>query len=218
MNLINEEFCNLLPNQFLTENVSLFLYSLLKCSRPQSIIEVGYGYSTLFISKAIQDIQKENLDFDSLLDNKNKFTGPEYNPTFRVIENFEHPHFIRKVASVIRKYKLDKNLQFINRSIDEYLKNTQDNYDLVWMDFGSGKEYMYFFKLFLERLNEGGMIIVHSTITNLAGRLFSTELKLMLKDDSSLEMISIVEPHKSIQNSFTIVKKNADYPIHTVWA
>ena len=111
MNLINEEFCNLVHNEFFTENVSLFLYSLIKCSRPHSIIEVGAGYSTLFISKAIQDIQQENLDFNSLLDSKNKFTGPGYNPIFRVIENFEHPDYIKEIVEVIKKYKLDKKIE-----------------------------------------------------------------------------------------------------------
>ena len=49
-NSINQSFTELLPNTFKTENVSLFLHSLIKCVRPFNIIEVGCGYSTLFIS------------------------------------------------------------------------------------------------------------------------------------------------------------------------
>lgn len=216
MNLINEDFGKLIHNEFFTENVSLFLYSLIKCSRPQSIIEVGAGYSTLFLSKAIQDIQSENLQFEVLLETKDQFTGLGYQPIFNVIEDFSHQSSIKDVVKVLEDNHLDENINFIKKSVDDYLSETTDQYDFVWMDFGSGKEYMRFFKLFLSKLNEGGYIIVHSTMTNLAGRLFAAELKLM--QDSSLEIFSVVEPHKAIQNSFTVIKKTMDYPLYTMLA
>jgi len=216
MDLINKNFCKLVDNKFFTENVSLFLYSLIKCSRPQSIIEIGAGYSTLFISESIKDIQQENLNFDILLEEQDQFTGTGYNPIFNVIEDFSHPNNIHNIVETLSKYNLDENVSFIRESIDDYLVNNEEKYDLVWMDFGSGKNYMQYFKLFLEKLNPGGYIVVHSTMTNLAGRLFVAELKLLSNND--LEIISIVEPHKAIQNSFTIIKKVTDYPLYTMLA
>ncbi len=217
MNLINEDFCKIMPNHFLTENVSLFLYSLIKCSRPKNIIEVGFGYSTLFILKSIRDIQKEVLPFPEKVfsEEKNTFSGKKYNPTFNVVENYSHQNHIKNY-SCLEKFDTTKNINFINSSIDEYLKSSKEKYDFVWIDFGSASDYMHFFKIFLEKLNSGGFIIIHSTLDNLFGKLFVTELKLMNSYENSLEIMSIVEPHKSVQNSFTIIKKVLDYNIYSV--
>jgi len=62
MHLVNEEFENLLDNHYLTENVSLLIYSLIKTTRPLKVIEFGAGYSTICIAKAFQDIQKEEFN------------------------------------------------------------------------------------------------------------------------------------------------------------
>jgi predicted O-methyltransferase YrrM len=62
MHLVNEQFEKLLDNHYLTENVSLLIYSLIKTTRPLKVIEFGAGYSTICIAKAFQDIQKEEFN------------------------------------------------------------------------------------------------------------------------------------------------------------
>ena len=61
MNFINKDFTNLISKVYLTENASLILYSLIRSCRPHKILEIGVGYSTLFISKAISDIQEDEF-------------------------------------------------------------------------------------------------------------------------------------------------------------
>lgn len=225
MNLINEEFCNSRPNLFLTENVSLFLYSLIRCTRPQNILEMGAGYSTAFISRAIEDVKKENLQFFNenfnqqfLIVNNKRYYGSGYNPVFDVIESFYTEEYYNEVIFNLRKDGLEKNVNFIDQSFENYLKETKKKYDLIWMDLGTGREYMYFFKLFLNVINDGGYIIIHNTLTNLTGRLFISEVKMMAHFDNSLEVINIFEPHKNHQNSFTIIKKTLEYPIYRDFA
>jgi predicted O-methyltransferase YrrM len=219
MNLINENFSEHLSNYFLTENVSLFLYSLIRCSRPQSILEMGAGYSTPFISRAIEDVKNENLTFFENFHLVNeKYYGKEYNPNFDVIENFYTEEYYNEVVLNLKRLDLEKNVNFIDQNLVYFLENTIKKYDLIWMDLGNGEEYMYFFKLFLRILNDGGYVIIHNTMHNLTGKLFVSELKLMTKFDNSIELINIVEPHKTEQSSFTIVKKTIDYPTHRVYA
>lgn len=62
MHLINEEFENLIGNQYLTENISILLYSLVRTTRPLKLLEFGMGYSTICIAKALSDIQKEEYN------------------------------------------------------------------------------------------------------------------------------------------------------------
>ena len=207
MNLINQDFANNIPKTFMTENVSLFLYSLLKSTRPHSIIEIGAGYSTLFLSEAIRDIKKEDISHisnDKLIENYKSYCGDNYDPFFVVIDRCQQ-----------QKYE---NAHFVNMDAKEYLNKTDHSFDLVWLDFGptSTKEYHYYFDTFLERLNPGGFIVIHSTATNCIARIFLTELKAEIKQ-RNIELLTILEPHKKEQNSFTVIKKEIDYPIYTFY-
>ena len=62
MDLINKKFENLIDNQYLTENISLLIYSLIRTTRPLKLLEFGAGFSTICIAKAFQDIQKEEFN------------------------------------------------------------------------------------------------------------------------------------------------------------
>lgn len=193
-------------NQFLTENVSLFLYSLVKCHRPHSIVEVGCGYSTSFIAKALKEIKEEDISHiptSILVDNYTQFTGKSYDPYFVTIDSDRRPDV--------------DGVNYLNMEVSEFLNSQNYALDMVWLDFGpsSKKEYHYYFNEFFSRLNPGGFIIIHSTVSNYIARLFLTELKLQAKTRNDIEIMSFVEPHKKEQNSFTVIKKEADYLIYT---
>ena len=52
--------------------------------------------------------------------------------------------------------------------------------------------------------------MVHSTLTNAMHRLWLAELKLKYINDSSVEIMSFLEPNKIMQNSFTLIKKHIE--------
>lgn len=220
--LINKKFLEIYPNNFKTENVSIFLYSIIKCVRPLKIIEIGCGYSTFFISEAIEDIKRENLRNDrffkleDLTDNYFKYSGGFYVPDFYVVDDFSSVESSETIK-ILETVDLLKNIKFYNKGIDDFLRENCDNFDLVWLDCGSPslEEYKKYFNTFSSKLNSGGIIVIHSTISNLIARVFISELKLELKN-TNFELISFVEPHKRNQNSFTIIKKHFDYPVYSV--
>jgi hypothetical protein len=203
----------------MTENVSLFLYSLIKCARPMSILEVGSGYSTLFIAKAIDDIKSEKEIFtrDCMKENCLDYIGPTYNPKFYVVDDKSVKEFIDNRA-VLDSQGLTKHITFIDDDIDDYLVNTDIIFDFAWLDFGTGQKYMFYVDSLFKKLKPGGFIIVHSTEGNLLGKLFTTDLKLLMNYNHNFEMMTIVEPHKRIQSSFTIIKKNCEYPVDNITA
>jgi predicted O-methyltransferase YrrM len=220
MDLVNKNFTNLLPNNFGTENVSLVLYSLIKTCRPKNIIEVGTGYSSLFISKAIEDIKNESFDVElqNTLTEDSAIHTNNYNPKFTIIDNFQMTTSITNTEQVLKQENLYSNITFINQDIFEFLKTNNEVFDFVWLDIGSGQEYSFLFSEFYKNLPPNGIIVIHSTLGNLAGRLFESETRLMKHYDHSFEMMSFEEPHKTIQNSFTIVKKRGDYKIYSIFA
>jgi Methyltransferase domain len=207
----------------MTENVSLFLYSLIKCVRPYNIIEVGLGYSTLFLTKAIDDIRNEDLTKEPFFtpekvsDGYWVHSGPTYAPVLTVVDNQRYKG-CEQVIEVLSEEELAQYINLVNMDIKQYTNETSDHYDMIWLDFGppSTSEYKYYYNTFMNRLNPGGYMIIHSTVSNHIARLFLTELKLSLKGNSDYELMSFVEPHKKQQSSFTIIKKVIDYPVYTV--
>lgn len=215
MELINKEFTELLPNKFLTENVSLVLYSLIMTCRPRNIIEVGAGYSSLFLSKAIEDIKTQDCSkYRPALNEHHLMYTSNYNPTFTIVDKFN----ISNAEEVLKKHNLDKNIKFIVSDIFEFLKTDNDIYDFVWLDVGSGPEYAELFQHFYKNLPPKGIIIVHSTAGNTAGQQFLTEMTLKNNSDKSFEMMTFEEPHKRTQNSFTIFKRQGYYKTYSNFA
>jgi predicted O-methyltransferase YrrM len=186
--------------------------------RPTSIAEVGCGYSTLFISKALQDIRNESLENEPFFNNEkvtenyHLFSGPGYNPHFVVVDNDPS-----ETEKVLKDNDLLDNVEFVKTDAKKFINECPYGFDLVWLDFGPSnmEEYKYYYNRFLHKMNPGGIIIIHSTVSNYIGRLFLTELKLLLKGNSNMELMSFVEPHKKQQSSFTVIKKVIDYPIYT---
>jgi hypothetical protein len=191
--------------------------------RPYKILEIGLGYSSLFIAKSIDDIRKEDLTKEPFF-TPEKVTegywvhsGPTYVPMFTVVDNQRYAG-CEKIIQVLKEEEMDQYISLVEMDAREYVTNTSGNFDMVWLDFGprSAAEYHFYYKSFLDRLNPGGCIIIHSTVSNYKARLFLTELKLSLQSNPDLELMTFVEPHKKQQSSFTIIKKNTDYPVYTV--
>jgi predicted O-methyltransferase YrrM len=223
MNLLNKEFITSAQNFYGTENMAMFLYSHILFTRPTNIIEVGAGYSSMFIAQAIEDVKKNvtNLQYPELIPRKwltsdRKKFMEEYNPKFTIVET----EFNNKKNAI--KFNQLNNYQNINKvpyDIYEYLEiNTYEKYDMVYMDFGDGSNYLKCFYIFWNSLQEGGYIFVHNTLTNYMSRLFISEIKLLQQYEKNMEIISFLEPHKKYQNSFTIIKKNKDYEIYNIGA
>ena len=233
-NFYNKEIKEVLNNNFsniVTENVGPFLYSTIKTIRPKRILEVGAGYTSIFFAKALQEIKEENQFDLNLTKNDNppshwerrkKLLNKKYNfnedSKLIIVDNFSKTNHdtARPVDNAIQTLNLNNfiefvevdgmNLQSINKLIENYLP-----LDFVFLDFGAGATLPVLFKFYFEKINNlGGYIMIHSTLTNAMHRLWLAELKLKYNKDSSVEIISFLEPNKIMQNSFTLVKKSVE--------
>lgn len=130
MHLVNEQFANLLDNHYLTENISLLLYSLIRTTRPIKSIEFGAGYSTICIAKAFQDIQRE--EFNPKI-NSEKWVSHFKN------KNNRNPNDV-DLQKMYEEYKLvfnEGSLQTGNKYSPKLI--TVDNSDAINVDNSYGK-------------------------------------------------------------------------------
>jgi Methyltransferase domain len=214
---------------FGTENVGPLLYALIKISRPKSVLEIGAGYSTLFILKALRDnlqkdyMEREEADFPY---GSTEYYDTPYNPMLISLDDFSHPKSVAKPISQFALFlELDKFITFKDADFRGFSKKIEPHilpFDFVWFDCGGLREYEDFIDEYWEIINpNGGIILLHSTQTNLDLQLFIQTIKLRQATSEFLdfELLSLLEPNKKIQNSVTMIRmtskvKNPIYTIH----
>ena len=210
-----------------TENMSFILFSLIKFTRPKTILEFGAGLSTFFILNALKSNIKD-YNIDRKIINKDDHNGAsvnlyknwyieKYKPIFHIVDNFskESPNY-KKFIKDINDNNYNDLIKLHNISLIDFSKNI-DNYvknklDIFWFDaklinYGA----LEGIRDYWSKMSDNGMIIIHFThgiYKNI--KWFSLDedyIKNIIKLDS-FELIHINEPHKFRQCSFTIIKKS----------
>ena len=212
MALISKKFDQLEINEYGTENISIILYSLIRFTKPSRILEVGAGYTTLFLANALNDIkiqlssQPSNHEW---LSSDLDYYKTKYNPILDVVDDFSLEESFEYYQNILNKNNLHANVNFINKNFWEFYNITKIKYDFIWFDAGDIKDWYQVMNSIYPNLPPGGIIIFHNTISQIPGKLFEVEMKLFQRENKikDLEIMSFIEPHKHYQNSFTICKK-----------
>lgn len=218
-----------LKGGFGTENVGPLLYTLIKFCRPKSVLEVGAGFSTLFILKALKDnFDEDQLERsqDNYLYGKTEYYNNQYEAILTTLDDFSHSKSLAKSVNELAlfldlaQFAAFKNRDFrgFSKEIDPFLLP----FDFIWFDCGGLREYEDFVDEYWKLVNQnGGIILFHSTLTNLDLQPFIQTIKLRqaTSDFLNFELVSLLEPHKKIQNSVTMIRvtskvKNPIYTIH----
>ncbi len=213
-----------------TENVGPFLYSLVGMIRPQKILEIGAGYTSLFLLQALSDnvavIDSERTagatDNDFRL---SSFYQRPYEPVLHSIDNSVHPESTAsKVTAAAKKLNLDGLFNLHEADFQGYaarIPASDQPFDLIWFDCGNLTYFQNFATEYFPRVNQnGGLVAMHSLATNMHGQLFMHALKLKQSTVNfhDFEILSLPEPHKIRQNSITMIRmtSRSQLTLHSV--
>eukprot|EP00300_Choanocystis_sp_HF-7_P034465 c4722_g1_i1.p2 GENE.c4722_g1_i1~~c4722_g1_i1.p2 ORF type:complete len:231 (+),score=53.93 c4722_g1_i1:691-1383(+) len=224
------------------ENMGPLLYSLVRFLKPTRVVEIGAGFTTVFLLQALADNYAEiEHHWRFLVAGANKCGEADWgvageirrlreNPgVLHCIDNLAHEHTTaHKVQDASTELGLNKFLSLHVQDASEFLSEAQaseQTYDMLWVDVGAGKGMKALFDVCLERLDDrGGYILVHSTLTNtLMRNWLDSERDLKAACGGSgrgfeLHSLSFLEPHKRFQNSVTLFQKRGNgfaEPIHS---
>jgi Methyltransferase domain len=216
-----------------TENMAPLLYSMVRFTRPRNVLEIGAGYTTLFLLQAMSDnfndysseIEKMAALEKSQQEDKNQelrdvfpLIRPDYykdpfEPMLHCVDNMSHPdtsaHEALDGAKVLG---IDRYLKFHRESSRDFITRLKDRpvqFDLMWLDAGNYFSYLDYARNLFPFVNpDGGHILIHSTETNLEAKAFVRALKLRQAtvDFNNYELIGLLEPHKFRQNSVMIIR------------
>lgn len=211
------------------ENLGPLLYSLIKFTKKRKILEIGAGYTTLFILKALQE-NDEELERIWTLQESGKCRLLNYDWTVSesvqdmakeaasllCIDNCEHQKETATGASAVAKsLGLDSYLNFMKGDAFE-LEIEVNSIDILWCDFGVGSRMHEFVASAWKSIRPGGFLLCHSTLTNQNTREWLEAVRSRRGQDitgippDEYSEVSLLEPHKRFQNSITLLQKRKD--------
>jgi predicted O-methyltransferase YrrM len=166
-----------------TENTSWLLYSLLRMMRPRTVLEVGTGYTTPFLLRALADNVAEAAEDRRLLALGNAGDDLEYDrasilnplwyakphtPRLVAIDDLSGPTSTApRVLEVIRGLGLDSHLRLYQGDFRGRAAEIGAEFgalDFIWFDCGGPAEYVEFLQEYWPLINpDGGCIALHFT-------------------------------------------------------
>lgn len=98
------------------------------------------------------------------------------------------------------------------RDLPSVLGHQEEVFDFAWFDCGGYGEYRDFLDLYWDKVRaDGGMLVLHYTLTVPSHERVLTELASHQQTGirGQFEMLSLLEPHKLMQNSVTLIRRTA---------
>lgn len=206
------------------EHVAPLLYSLVRFLKPVTIAEIGSGYTTLFLLRALRDNERELARLKGLGPDKRRLLDWPWIAD-RYIDNYEKPslHCVddckhgaqsaSRTQDVAAREGLERYLNFEQGDAFD-AKFSDNSIDFFWCDFGAGENLPFFLTtIVLPAVKNGGFVAIHSSVTNQVSRTWLEALRDgSWPPASSLHHISFLEPHKNFQNSITLLQKRRQPP------
>jgi predicted O-methyltransferase YrrM len=176
------------------EHMSRVLYSLVRFVKPKKVLEVGAGYTSIYILQAMRDNIEELVDYQKL--HATGFKWPKlgwlvesylkqyHHGRMYCIDNLEHAHTTAdKVAQVAAELGLEDLMDIRNADAYNFSQELEEEeeegaLDMLWVDFGDGDRIDDFLERYWKFVNpNGGTILVHSTLTNSSSREWLARMK-----------------------------------------
>lgn len=221
------------------ENLGGFLYSFLRMTKKRRVVEIGAGYTSLWILQALADNDAELARIQDLQNSGQcrlldwPWTNHQMVQSLReepakllCVDNCEHQKETATGASSIAKSMgLDHYLDFVQGDAFD-LELGSDSIDILWCDFGVGSRMRDFVASVWPSLRNGGFLLCHSTLTNQRTRDWLEATRRRDEEEitglppGEYVQVSLLEPHKHYQNSISVFQKRVDYnePVYSEYA
>ncbi|WP_150624130.1 DUF2087 domain-containing protein [Pandoraea horticolens] len=215
-----------------TENSAILISALIRMARPTTVVEIGAGDSTVFITQALQQAHQDWQHDKDLLDDstwkeRTALLDPTgipdvYQPKLITIDDFTAEGSSAEEAwEALKNHDIDSDLvTFVKSnfySLDETTIASWGAIDIAWIDAGTPADDVRFVAELWERVTPGGYLCLHeptmlTTVSTDGGqrvRRIRTPIweDLFRRQDDSFELITLPELHKYRQSGLGIVRK-----------
>lgn len=215
-----------------TENASSLLTVLVQMHRPQTVLEIGAGDSTIALARALESAASAWAEDRRLLDapewsERAALLDPahvpsSYEPRLITIDDFSGEGTSAELAwGRLQAAGIPlKTVEFIEQdffTIPDEAWELWGPLDLVWIDAGTPADDVRFVAQVWERIRPGGYLVMHepsmlTTVDRSPHTLLETVRtplweELSSRIGSDFELITIPEPHKYRQSGVGLIRK-----------
>jgi hypothetical protein len=184
------------------ENMGPLLYAIARFCKPAHVLEVGAGYTSIFLLQAMRDNADEIATYRAMIQRQEArigdvpWTAPDYDyekldaSTLHIVDNCAHEHTTaHRVKEVAQALGCESFLRVhVCDAFDSELPSTLavpdvKYFDLLWIDLGAANRIEGFFDAWWSRVNPcGGFVVVHSTLTNTLSRKWLEKMRKLARD------------------------------------
>lgn len=216
-----------------TEALAPLLADLIRFLRPRRVLEVGMGYTTPFLAAALADAaEAAEAESTALADKTRRHMAkggigdawlmehPALAAPSAHVEPYS-PHLVAvddlsmddssapKVMKVLEELGLTHLVDVVNAELREArgaLAQNPEPIDFAWVD---AWECLYFFDHFWDLIDpDGGIVVMHYLCTYPEGEALLRYIKgFQNKHPGELEIVSLLERHRLMQNSVTVLRR-----------
>lgn len=215
-----------------TENSARLISTLICMARPETVVEIGSGDSTIFIAQALQQALRDWRHDTALLDTSkweertallDPVGIPEaYRPRLITIDDFSAEGSSAEDAwRLLKDSGIDEStVTFIREdfyAIDEATIASWGSIDIAWIDAATPADDIRFVAALWEHIAPGGYLCLHEpTMLSVVSAGESQRLRrvrspiweeLVHRLDDSFELITLPELHKYRQSGLGIIRK-----------
>jgi len=211
--------------------------------KPRHVLEIGAGYTSIFLLQALKDNMIELQKFQKL--QQQDKCGIPLNESYMVpqcvadevdqrvqpamlhtVDDLSHPgQTADKVKQIAKQLGSEKHLTLHVEDAWGFAEKLDEEVvlDLIWLDFGAGHRLEEFLERWWPRLNsKGGLLMIHSSLTNAITRKFIAKYQMPEAEEKErlgdYEIFGLLEPHKRYQNSFSIFQKRSDAYLEPIYS
>ena len=219
-----------------TENAAPLLHALVRMTRPRRVLEVGLGYTTLFLLDALAKAARDHREDRALVRGGAKSArrsvlderavDTDYAPLLIGIDDFSLAgSSAEKTAAAAERLGLAGLMKLAPGDFRDAIPKIARSdlpFDLIWFDCGGPADYADFLALCWPLLSANyGLLALHFTYwpktaasakpaTFLLPGAILNEIKRQearQADKARFEVLSLLEPYKIRQGSVTLIRK-----------
>ena len=219
------------PN-FGTEQLAPLLHALVRFHRPARVVELGFGYTTPFLARALAD-NAANVASERRSWNAQRLGGvlvdryyrdrPTYAPRLHVVDDqsqraadmtgdgaFSGHNFAGRVEGVLEEMQLRQYVALHNATMEEARSQfAPGSIDFLWNDAQWNPDFLRDWWPLVRR--DGGLLLLHNVLGEgeLSRWCLASPRRVLreLFPGEKFEIVTLLEPHKSHQSSVAMLRR-----------
>lgn len=226
--MINDEFlakvAPLSVPEMGTDATAPLLYWLIRTVRPRRVVEVGMGYTTPFLAQALVDNARAVATERARLGSREgtelqplaypRYYDEPYEPRLLCIDRMTDPtSSAPRALEVLQDLAVDGVCEVVKADLkgaSGEVRNRLGTIDFAWIDTWDTLAFVREYWRLIDPA--GGILAIHYLMTYPEGRAVLRYLSsLRGPEGGALEITNLREPHRTGQNSTTIIRRVRDY-------